>query len=82
MPRTIPPVELVDVTASELKLLSIGPTSTGEISISVTYAVLDDQGEEYSDGVYSAVLSGPILTDIVQWLTNRVIPRINEQEGM
>ena len=84
MPRTIPAIELVDVSLGDIEKIVIAKSGEddSEIYVSVRYHVSADDGSVHHGGGYSAELPPSAKQEIVSWLTNRIIPEINSQEGM
>ena len=84
MPRTVPAIELVDVSIGDIEKIVIAKSGEddGEIYVSVRYTVSTDAGVAYHGGSLGKILPPDAKADIVTWLTNRIIPEINSQEGM
>jgi len=79
MPKTIPAINLVNVTKGDLQDISISRTDSGVTAI-ITYQVRDDQGNVHHT---SAIHKLPIENQaaLATW-AEQFLPAINAQEGM
>ncbi len=80
MPKTIPAVNLVDVTLGEVQSLTIQKGQGLEAEIS--YVVKTDGGEIHHGGTLTGELTGSTRDNLVTWINAKIIPAINSQEGM
>jgi len=81
MPRVIPATTIVDVTISDLEDIILTRTATG-IEIEVYYEVKDDQGNVHHKGVLRRDMTAAQTSHLKEWVDAKVLPVINQQEGM
>lgn len=84
MPRTIPAINLVDVELQDVVEVQISRAGDGssDLHVQVAYRVRTDSGTTHHGGGYSLTLAPGVAAELAAWLQDRVIPGINEQEGM
>lgn len=84
MPRTIPAINLVDVQLSDVSGISITKTgeNDAELHVQVSYGVRTDTGAVHHGGGYGLTLEPGVAAELAAWIRDRVLPGINQQEGM
>lgn len=81
MPRVIPATTIVDVTIGDLEDIVLTRTTTG-LEIEVSYEVKDDQGNVHHKGLMRRDMTAAQAAHLKEWVDAKVLPVINQQEGM
>ena len=82
MPKVIPAVTVNDVVLQDIVDMWIYKDADGQVVAEFAYEVRQENGVLHHTGDYRVTLGGDTIQQFKSWIDSRILPDINQQEGM